>query len=109
MIVVDELVPCLPNRQWRHNQSCHLTCGPGEVDELHAFALSIGLRRSWFQPRKECPHYDLTKGMRAQAVAAGAVQVDRLELVAIMHAWRQSNSETRTVGVPQLELALVNQ
>jgi hypothetical protein len=46
------------------------------VEELHAFAARIGLRRSWFQTRPGRPehdHYDLTRGKRAQAIAAGAV------------------------------------
>lgn len=54
--------------------------------ELHKFARSIGLRRSWFQggpERKGRWHYDVTKTVRAKAVKAGAVEVTIAELVAI--------------------------
>lgn len=49
--------------------SCHLTADT--VEELHAFAKRLGLRREWFQP-KSSPHYDLTPGKRVRAVALGA-------------------------------------
>lgn len=56
----------------------HLFVPPGtDLEELHRFAVSIGLRRSWFQgPRQHRhPHYDLTEGKRWQAIRAGAVEV----------------------------------
>lgn len=56
--------------KWRYGKSCHLTADV--LDELHAFAASLGMRRSWFQDRSEYPHYDLTANRRAQAVAMGA-------------------------------------
>lgn len=46
------------------------------LDELHAFAQSIGLRREWFQDRPGRPeraHYDLTSGKRDAAILAGAI------------------------------------
>jgi hypothetical protein len=55
----------------------HLTADT--QDELHAFALSIGLRRSWFQPGKSYGarpsrhwHYDVTESKRQAAIRAGA-------------------------------------
>lgn len=51
--------------------SCHLTADTEA--ELHAFARSIGLRRSWFQDHPIHPHYDLTKRKRELAVEKGAV------------------------------------
>jgi hypothetical protein len=60
-----------------HYGSSHLTVD-GESDEhlaaLHAFALRIGLRRSWFQD-KNVPHYDVTESMRRRALVAGAIFV----------------------------------
>lgn len=45
-------------------------------EELHRFAASIGLRRSWAQyPGTWKSHYDVTDSKRAQAIAAGAVQI----------------------------------
>lgn len=64
---------------------CHMTADTKA--ELHAFAQSIGCSRSWFQDPVEqgkcergCAmaghwHYDVTKGMRAKAVKAGAVEI----------------------------------
>ncbi len=55
----------------------HLMVGPGDdLEELHAFAARIGLRRAWFQD-KPWPraHYDVTDSKRQQAIAAGAVPV----------------------------------
>lgn len=48
-------------------------------EELHTFAASIGLRRSWFQEPEGRPwhnHYDLTAGKRRLAVSMGAIQED---------------------------------
>lgn len=56
--------------------SCHLTAedlSHRAVDELHALAERIGLRRQWFQPTS-WPHYDLTPSRRVLAVRAGAVE-----------------------------------
>jgi Protein of unknown function (DUF4031) len=74
----------LPGRQW-----CHLISDTS-VDELHAFATSIGLRRGWAQlpPKASTPHYDLTPSRRAQAVAAGAREVERNEFVAAVRRLR---------------------
>lgn len=54
----------------------------GDLEELHEFAQSIGLRRSWFQgpPRHRRPHYDVTEGKRQQAIRAGATAITWREL-----------------------------
>ena len=54
----------------------HLTTT--DIDELHAMARQIGLKRSWFQD-KTFPHYDCQRRIRALAVAAGAVQRDLMD------------------------------
>jgi Protein of unknown function (DUF4031) len=55
----------------------HLFTGPDDqLDELHSFASSIGLRRSWFQDRLwPRAHYDVTEPKRQQAIAAGATEI----------------------------------
>jgi len=58
--------------------SCHLTTD-GPIEELHAFAERIGLRRVWFQEHPLVPHYDLTATKRAAALAAGALFVPSRE------------------------------
>jgi hypothetical protein len=57
------------------------------LDELHAFAARIGLRRSWFQAgsRPEAAHYDLTRGKREQAIQMGAVP----------ETWREASRRRR--------------
>lgn len=54
---------------------CHLTADSD--DELHAFALKIGLQRWMFQDakRQALHHYDLVPGKRARAVKLGAIEV----------------------------------
>ena len=50
------------------------------TDELHEFALRLGLRREWFQckpGRPENDHYDLGMKGRARALALGAIDEDR--------------------------------
>lgn len=54
------------------------------VEELHAFALRIGMRLEWFQAKGRLPHYDLTPDRRARAVRMGAREVTRRQLVEFM-------------------------
>lgn len=53
--------------------AAHMTADT--LDELHAMARRIGLRRAWFQDHPLHPHYDLTPSRRAAALGAGAVFV----------------------------------
>lgn len=53
--------------------SAHLTADT--LDELHAFARSIGLRREWFQEHPIQPHYDLSPKRHKAALESGAVLV----------------------------------
>jgi len=60
----------------------------GDLEELHWFARSIRLRRSWFQgpPRHKKPHYDLTTArMTATAARSGARVVTLKETIYILH------------------------
>jgi hypothetical protein len=61
-----------------HRGSCHLTTD-GPIEELHTFALRLGMRRSWFQDHDYAPHYDLTPWKRARALDLGAVHVDAVK------------------------------
>jgi hypothetical protein len=78
-VMVDEL------RRWPTSircfkaGSCHLTADT--LEELHAFAARLGLRRSWFQDHPRLPHYDLTKSRREQALQLGAVFVGAREQI----------------------------
>jgi hypothetical protein len=92
VIVVDELVP-RPTAKLRifRAGSCHLMANgysDQHLDALHKFAARIGLQRRWYQPHKIAPHYDLTIGKRARAVAAGAVEVSTRALLEEMRRLR---------------------
>ena len=60
------------------------------VDELHAMADSIGLKREWFQPQSS-PHYDLCQAKRALAINAGAVEASRQQMVALIRKLRSQS------------------
>jgi hypothetical protein len=60
------------------------------LEELHAMADRLGLKRSWFQSRRGKPwhdHYDLTRAKRDQAIRLGAIPV----------TWREAARRNRTV------------
>jgi hypothetical protein len=60
--------------EWRGKRWSHLQAD--SVEELHAFAARLGLRRSWFQARAgrpELEHYDVTESKREQAIRMGAI------------------------------------
>lgn len=59
---------------------CHMIADSD--DELHAFAASLGLKRSWHQapPKASHSHYDISLSVRAKAVSLGAVEI----------TWRQT-------------------
>jgi len=58
---------------------CHLFADT--VEELHELAQHIGLRREWFQDRKDFPHYDIVPNKRRQAIKLGAVQTTTREWI----------------------------
>lgn len=64
---------------WRGRHWCHLVAD--SLDELHRFAKSLGLKRTWFQAHASLPHYDVTVEIRAMALSRGAVAADRRMLV----------------------------
>jgi hypothetical protein len=76
---------------------CHLTADT--KDELHAFARSIGLRRSWFQDKPAgLWHYDVTKSKRAEAVRAGATQIGYLNMREFRRVYQRPGREgVRTI------------
>lgn len=51
---------------------CHMLAD--SVDELHAFAARLGLKREWFQ-LGSAPHYDVSKDKRALAIRLGAIHL----------------------------------
>jgi ribonuclease HI len=59
------------------------------VEELHAMASKIGLKRAWFQTKPNRPerdHYDLTRSKRKLAVQKGVIQITWREAGRMHHA-----------------------
>jgi hypothetical protein len=73
MILVD------PVRRHPSGEWCHMVSDES-VEELHAFASEIDLRRRWFQDGTR-PHDDLRPSKRRLAVAKGAKEVNTRVLV----------------------------
>jgi Protein of unknown function (DUF4031) len=82
-------------------------------DELHEMADRIGMARKWYQREASTPHYDLPAEKRAAAIAAGAIEVDRRGVVAVIRriresiraspdggAWGRDRRETAPTGGP---------
>lgn len=65
-------------------------------EELHAFAASLGLLRSWFQDKEDGRwHYDVTDTERAAAIALGAKSIDIREMGAITSARARAVRDAR--------------
>lgn len=69
--------PFRPHR-WRYNRACHMLADTNV--ELEAMARKLQLRQTW----RHGEHYDLTANKRAQAVAAGAREVDTRTIATVM-------------------------
>lgn len=52
-------------------------------EELHAFAVRIGIKPHFFHKSAKWKHYDITEEQRVVAINAGAVAVTSKELVLI--------------------------
>lgn len=66
---------------------CHMLAD--SLEELHDMAGKLGLKRKWFQHKPgNTPHYDLSKSVRAKAVALGAVEIDRKKTAQLVDWWR---------------------
>jgi len=94
VIVVVELLP-RPQSRLRCFKagSCHLMANgynEAHLDALHKFAARIGMHRSYFQPHKIAPHYDLTKGRREAAVEAGALEIPARSFLGELRRLRSS-------------------
>ncbi len=75
-ILVDAAIWPYRGDRWAHLVSDH------SYDELHVFAIELGLRRSAFQG----DHYDIPAQLRARAVALGATPITGRELVLRLRA-----------------------
>lgn len=55
-----------------------------ELQELHWFAESIGMKRSWFQDHPKHPHYDIFGRNVTKAIRHGAKVVSSKKLIEIL-------------------------
>jgi hypothetical protein len=78
----------LRDHGWHRGPSCHMIAD--SVEELIEFAVSIGLRPEWFQP-KSSPHFDLTADARKLAVRHGAIEVNQRQLVTKLRELREKS------------------
>lgn len=75
---------------------CHLVTDSPDIEELHAFAQRIGLRREWFQEFTKRPaglyrpHYDVTEAVRKAAVLAGAQEISWKETPEVLRRARDA-------------------
>lgn len=84
--------------EWRGKHWCHLVADT--LDELHAFAKRLGLKRAWFQAKASYPHYDVTTTLRDRAMRIGALDGDRRTIIRCAKALKM---EQKTGCVPKCE------
>jgi len=76
---------------WHRGPSCHLIAD--SVEELIDFAVAMGLRREWYQP-KSSPHFDLTTEGRELAIRCGAIEINQRELVKKLRELRHKSLQS---------------
>ncbi len=94
MILVDQAIYLWRGRKW-----CHMTSDVS-LEELHAFAAQLGMKREWFQDHPKMPHYDITAEQRLIALKMGAIPAEGAQLLAWVaapndprRAWRRALRE----------------
>lgn len=88
-VYVDQLAPWGWVLRGHKVLSCHMFTDSASLEELHAMALRIGMKREWFQPHRIAPHYDLTPSRRLSAVRFGVIEVTRREARDIWRSRRE--------------------
>lgn len=73
---------------WRYGPSCHMIADT--LDELHAMAARIGMKRIWFQTDGG-PHYDLTASRRKMAIDCGAIEMEGRAFFDVLRKLREAN------------------
>jgi len=79
-----------PEVPWRVKRWCHMASDTS-FDELHAFAVRLGIPRSGFQG----DHYDLPPAVRSRAVTFGAEEVGTDEFLVRMAGPRGDRARAR--------------
>lgn len=89
MIFVDHPQTHSTNLRWK--RWCHMISDTS-LDELHAMAAAVGLKREWFQSDGSTPHYDCVPSRAEHAIRLGAKRVDRREFVEAIRRFRASRT-----------------
>jgi hypothetical protein len=70
------------------------------LEELHSFAVEIGLKRHWFEGlRKGHPHYDLMKSKKELAIENGAILVSPKKIVKICKKLYRNFSQKKSFKI----------
>lgn len=89
--------------KWRGKQWCHLVAD--SIEELHEFTYQLGLQRNWFQHGASYPHYDVTVEVREKALSVGAIEGDRITIIACARKMK-AQLHTKTVHHQAEQLSL---
>lgn len=92
-VYVDQMMACVPNRNWRYSENCHLFAD--SKPELLKFAGRMGLNPSWIQ-NTSLLHFDLTRNKRALALRLGAVEASPEKVVEHIRLRREERKAQET-------------
>ena len=84
--------------EWQGLRWAHLLAD--DTDELHRFAMRLGIHRASYQgpPKTPIPHYDLTSYERRRAIAQGAIACSREEIVFVLRRLRAAGVGRRSLA-----------
>lgn len=87
MIYVDDMAISRSGELWFHLMS------DKDDEEIHAFAVKLGLKRIWFQS----DHYDVVKSKQRRAIELGATLVGPEKLVEIRKQKRLARTKLHQI------------
>lgn len=85
--------------KWQGREWCHLVAD--SLEELHGFARTLGLKRSWFQAAASYPHYDVTIEVRQKALRLGAHEGCRRKIISCAKAMKAEQTALLHQPAPQ--------
>lgn len=81
--------------KWQGAIWCHLVADT--LEELHQFAVLLGLKREWFQDSASYPHYDIILEQRDRALLMGATLGTRRQIITaaknLKHEWEVTHQK----------------
>ncbi|MDQ7818735.1 MAG: DUF4031 domain-containing protein [Melioribacteraceae bacterium] len=76
------------NRKFGRMTMCHMIADT--LEELHAMADKIGIKRKWFQEKASHPHYDICLSKKELAIENGAKAITWRETFGIIKKIKKS-------------------